>query len=82
MPIYEFRCLKCNEVFEILQMSSEDEVEMKCPRCGSEDFQRVLSTASYAMGEGKGQAEGPSVQTRECASGTCSTYTLPGHSRD
>ena len=82
MPIYEFRCIKCNEVFEILQMGAEDEMEMKCPHCGSENFQRVLSTASYAMGEGKGQAKGRSVQTRECASGSCSTVTLPGHSRD
>jgi putative FmdB family regulatory protein len=82
MPIFEFRCNKCNEVFEVLQMSSEDEVEMKCPHCGSENFERVLSTTSYAMGDSKGGARGSAVQSRECASGTCSTVTLPGHSRD
>jgi putative FmdB family regulatory protein len=82
MPIFEFRCNKCNEVFEILQMGSEDELEMKCPHCGSENFERVLSTTSYAMGEGKAEARESAVQSRECASGTCSTVTLPGHTRD
>ena len=82
MPIFEFRCHKCNEVFEILQMAGEDEVEMKCPHCGSEDFERVLSTTSYAMGDSKGGAQKPAVQSRQCASGTCTTVTLPGHTRD
>ena len=82
MPIFEFRCNKCNEVFEILQMGTGDQVEMKCPHCGSEDFERVLSTTSYAMGDGKGAVQKPSVQSRQCASGTCTTVTLPGYSRD
>jgi putative FmdB family regulatory protein len=46
MPIYEFRCLKCNDVFEILKMNTQDEVEAKCPHCASEDFERVLSTTT------------------------------------
>lgn len=81
MPIYEFRCLKCNEVFEILMVSTEEDVEMKCPHCKSEDFERVMSTTSYAMGFGKGESRGPRVQSRECASGTCSTVDLPGYSK-
>jgi putative FmdB family regulatory protein len=82
MPIFEFRCQKCNEVFEILQMGAEDEVEMKCPHCGSENFDRVLSTTSYAMGAAKGEPQGRTIESRQCASGTCTTVTLPGHSRD
>ena len=81
MPLYEFRCLKCNEVFEILVVRDEDNVEMKCPNCGSEDFERVLSTTSYTVGSGKGVSTGPTVESRQCASGSCSTYTLPGHSK-
>ena len=82
MPIYEFRCLKCNEVFEILMVSNEDKVEMKCSHCGSENFERVLSTTNYAMGFGKGESRGPKVESRECASGTCTTWNLPGHSKN
>jgi putative FmdB family regulatory protein len=79
MPIYEFRCLKCNEVFEILKI--KDKVEMKCPHCGSEDFERVLSTTSYSLGFAKGESRSPTVQSRQCASGTCTTMEIPGHSK-
>ena len=82
MPIFEFRCLKCNDVFEILKMGQEDEVEMKCPNCGSENFERVLSTTSHTMGFSKGESRRPEVRSRECASGTCSTIELPGYSKD
>lgn len=81
MPLYEFRCLKCNDVFEILIMRDEDEVEMRCPHCGSDDFERVLSSTTYAMGFAKGESTGPTVESKQCSSGTCSTYTLPGHTR-
>ena len=80
MPIYEFRCLKCNEVLEILMVTTKDGVEMKCPHCGAEDLERVLSTSSYAMGFSKGESRGPKVESRECASGTCTTWNIPGHS--
>jgi putative FmdB family regulatory protein len=79
MPIYEFRCLKCNNVFEILKV--KDEVEMKCPHCESEDFERVLSTTSYSVGLAKGESRRPTVQSRQCASGTCTTVDIPGHSK-
>ena len=81
MPIYEFRCLKCNEVFEILMVTSGDEVEMKCPHCGAHDFERVMSTTSYTVGFGKGESRSPRVESRECASGTCTTWNLPGYSK-
>ncbi|MGM0404088.1 MAG: FmdB family zinc ribbon protein, partial [Thermodesulfobacteriota bacterium] len=48
MPIYEFRCLKCGNVQEIIVTKSEsDSVEMKCNACESSDLERVLSAASY-----------------------------------
>ncbi|OEU49136.1 MAG: FmdB family transcriptional regulator [Desulfobacterales bacterium C00003060] len=81
MPIFEFRCLKCNEVFEILKVSTGDEVEMRCPNCKSEDFERVMSTTSYTVGFGKGESKSPTVESRQCASGTCTTMEFPGHSR-
>ena len=65
-------------------IKENEEMEMKCPKCGAEDFERVMSTTSYAMGSsGAGQpAGGQSVQTRQCSGGSCSTLTLPGHSKD
>lgn len=83
MPIYEFKCLKCEEFIEILVMGSDESVEMKCQKCGSEDLERVMSRTHYAMGAAPsgGSPAGPSVQTRNCSAGSCSTIELPGHSR-
>lgn len=77
MPLYEFKCLKCQELFELLVMGENDTVEMKCPHCGESEFERVMSTASYAM-SGGGGAPGPSVQSRACSGGSCTTYDIPG----
>ena len=33
MPIFEFKCLKCEEFIEMLVMNQDDEVELKCPKC-------------------------------------------------
>lgn len=82
MPIYEFKCLKCEDLFEILVLNSSDSVEMKCPKCDSENFERVLSTANYAVGSGSGgTSSGLKSQSRTCGSGSCTTYDIPGHSR-
>jgi putative FmdB family regulatory protein len=76
MPIYEFKCLKCDEFFEMLVMGGKEEAELRCPKCKSENFERVLSTTNYAMGASG--SPGVSSQSRQCGSGSCTTYTIPG----
>lgn len=80
MPLYEFRCLECQEVFEILVIKSDDQKEMKCPKCGAENFERVMSAAAFAMG-GSGSPSNVSTQSRSCSGGSCTTWDLPGHSK-
>ena len=81
MPIYEFKCLKCEEFIEMLVMNQDDEIELKCPKCGGEDLERVLSTTSYTMGYGSGAGTKVKSQNRTCSSGSCTTYDIPGHTR-
>lgn len=84
MPIYEFRCEACGHIQEFLTTGSSEEIEMKCSECQGEEMVRVLSSVSYAMGGSGGGAksEGLSATSRSCGSGnTCSTLTLPGHTR-
>ncbi len=81
MPIYEFKCLKCEEFFELLVMKSDNNEEMKCPKCNAQSFERVLSTTNYATAP-TGGGGGVEKQTRTCSGGSCSTYSIPGHSRD
>ncbi len=78
MPLYEFKCLKCNEFFEVLVMRQDEQVEMKCPQCKSSEFERVLSTTSYSMSSGEGYRDVPKAQTRTCSGGSCTTYDIPG----
>lgn len=81
MPIFEFRCIDCTECFEILVMNREDHVDLRCPKCTSQEIERVMSTSCYAMGEGGGKRQGVAVQDRSCSSGSCTTWEIPGHSR-
>jgi len=50
MPIYEYRCKECGEVFERLIMEPEQERELVCPKCNSSDVQRVLSAFASSTG--------------------------------
>jgi len=81
MPIFEFRCLKCNECFEFLLMNQDDQVKLRCPECKSEEFERVLSVACHSIGSASSKNESSRSQTRSCPSGTCTTYDLPGQTR-
>jgi putative FmdB family regulatory protein len=81
MPIYEFKCSKCNEFFEILVLNSNDEKEMKCPKCNSLEFERVVSRTNYAVASPSSGNKGVARQERNCSTGSCTTYTIPGESR-
>lgn len=85
MPIYEFRCESCQEVFEHLALSQGETLDLRCPACGGESLSRVLSTCAAVVGEG-GAPAGPAgpapVRNRSCGQGSsCSTITLPGYTR-
>lgn len=82
MPIFEFKCLKCQEYMEILVMGvNDDQVEMKCSKCGSEALERIMSTTNFNMAPGVAAKSQAATQTRTCSSGSCTTWNLPGHSR-
>ena len=50
MPMYEYRCNKCGEIFEEL-VSSDDE-KVPCPKCGSTMFRK--GSKLYCAKEGCG----------------------------
>ena len=86
MPIYEFKCLKCEEFFEVIVMGSAGGSLKGCPKCGSEEFERVVSRTNFTMGSsgggsGSGQKAGVQTQERSCSGGSCKTYTVPGETR-
>jgi len=78
MPIFEFRCSDCGNVFEKLFMASNENVELSCPECGGRTLDRVLSQTNYVVGAGPGGAK-PKLTEKSCSGGNkCFTLDLPG----
>ena len=57
MPIFEYQCDQCNEIFEKLVFKG-DKDEIRCPKCKSTDIRKKMSATSFM---------GSSIGT--CASG-------------
>lgn len=59
MPIYEFKCNKCEKIFEQLIFSSDEEEKLACPLCGERDTCRLMSSfSSGSPSSGKGLNSG------------------------
>jgi len=54
MPIYEYKCSGCDNIFEKLVFSQNEHVS--CPVCGNENAERVLSVCGFKTGGDKGVA--------------------------
>ena len=81
MPIFEFRCVECGDIFEKLLLNSNEEADMSCPNCRSESLERVVSRSSYIMGA-KSAGARPKITTQSCGqSNQCMTLDLPGPSK-
>jgi putative FmdB family regulatory protein len=46
MPIYEFKCKACGNIFEYLCLRSDDKDPVVCPSCGQAKTEILLSTFS------------------------------------
>ena len=46
MPLYGFKCSKCEEEFEVMLSISQLEAgDVSCPQCGCEDVTQQLSSS-------------------------------------
>jgi len=43
MPIYEYRCRKCQKRFSVLTLRVSEKPEPQCDKCGSHSADRLLS---------------------------------------
>ena len=44
MPIYEFKCKKCGELFEALRSIGDTGKGLACPECGAKAVEKQIST--------------------------------------
>jgi len=47
MPIYEYECMECHKIYEIIQKFSEEPLK-NCPECGGE-LKKLISQSSFIL---------------------------------
>jgi putative FmdB family regulatory protein len=65
MPIYEYKCTKCDNVFELLETTFNDVKEKKCTKCGS-NAERIISLTSFHL-KGTGWYKTDYKSTSSCS---------------
>ncbi|MDK9698530.1 MAG: zinc ribbon domain-containing protein [bacterium] len=50
MPMYEYRCLDCEQEFTEMNTYTRRDEPQECPDCGSTNSERLLSTPSLLGG--------------------------------
>ena len=65
MPLFEYRCRKCDTTFEALVSASRTE-PVKCESCGSETTEKLFSTFASAGSQHK---SAPTISGGGCGSG-------------
>ena len=48
MPIYEYKCLKCEHQFEVIQRFSDNPVEI-CPKCKKKKIKKLISAPTFRL---------------------------------
>lgn len=76
MPIYDYKCNECGNVYDILHKVRELKDDVICPSCGAMDHTRLISAPSVRMG-GKsspmnfGEGDVPPCADGGCCGGSC-----------
>ena len=66
MPIYEYKCSKCNKKFDVLHKSTTIQEDVHCPACDSKENKKLFSSFSSNVSSNL-------HSTAECSSGQCQT---------
>ncbi len=68
MPIFNYKCMKCGELFEKFTGVIAEEDELKCPECSNKNVEKVLST--FSVGGGR-KSSASASSTGNCSTGMC-----------
>ncbi|NLA75654.1 MAG: zinc ribbon domain-containing protein [Deltaproteobacteria bacterium] len=75
MPIYEYKCTKCNKDFECIVLGDDT---VTCPGCGAVKVKRKLSACSFKSsgkngGDYSSSAKSTSSGCSSCSGGSCAS---------
>lgn len=71
MPLYEYRCQRCEQVFEKLVSREQRDKPGGCPACGCARSQRLMSTFAGHVSGGGSIAGSSSCST--CTASSCAS---------
>ncbi|MBW1702073.1 MAG: zinc ribbon domain-containing protein [Deltaproteobacteria bacterium] len=66
MPIYEFKCKNCGNIFEYLCLKSSDKDNASCPSCGRKETDVLLSAFS-SLSSSNSQGGGARLSSSSCS---------------
>jgi len=66
MPIYEYKCNDCGNMFEVLTTSSTEAGKIECSTCKSEKVTKVISAGSFRLKSGISLPAAPSAPSAGC----------------
>lgn len=72
MPIYEYKCLKCANQFEVLVRNQQQKPQ--CSKCGGKNVERKLSVFARTVSDTKAcpaRQSCPEANTHKCSGGCC-----------
>jgi len=52
MPIYEYRCDMCQNIFEVLTSAGSQHEKILCSKCGSDKVSKIISAGSFIRSSG------------------------------
>ena len=71
MPIYDYRCDACGQVYDIFHKVREVEDDIVCPQCQSTKHTRLLSAPQVAIKSGQTVDFAPCGQPRGSCGKAC-----------
>lgn len=67
MPIFSYKCQKCNNEFELLVGVTAEKADSECPKCKSKSIKKITSSFSVH----NTYTNGSSCTTGSCSTGKC-----------
>ncbi|MFH1037717.1 MAG: zinc ribbon domain-containing protein [PVC group bacterium] len=75
MPIFSYRCEKCDHTFDLLEGMTAEKTERKCPECGSTRIKKTH--AAFSVGKGGSRSAPAACPTCPAGPSACSTGMCP-----
>ncbi|MFA6234240.1 MAG: zinc ribbon domain-containing protein, partial [Bacteroidota bacterium] len=64
MPIFEYRCTDCEQVYDVLHKGAENPDIVQCPSCDSRSYVKKFSSFAPSV-------SGSTSSASSCESGSC-----------